>query len=363
MEYLQGHDLYKIISLKDYTKIEEKDMAQIIFKLLKTLIFLHSKNIVHRDIKPENILFSNKKDYSTLKLIDFGLATQTVNDNKTVGTPYYMSPELIKGFSNPKCDVWSVGVILYKMITGKYPFNSNSNNDREVLLKNIKKSDYNTKNLDESECSEEVKDLISKLLVKDYNKRLSSEECIQHPWFKKFYTQKESSLLNNNMLNCLIDFAKKPLLQKEIYFFIAKISTEKEIKQFMDFFDIFDSENTGILTIPEIKNAFKQIGINVNENDLKLIWNGLDFHKDNEVSYTEFLAAMVSTKPYNDLKGNLCTVFNYFKEDKDFITADSILQTGKALNLVMNENGIKKGFEIFKKEKITLDEFQNVIPQ
>ena len=112
MEYLQGHDLYKIISLKDYTKIEEKDMSQIIFKLLKTLIFLHSKNIVHRDIKPENILFSNKKDYSTLKLIDFGLATQSVNDNKTVGTPYYMSPELIKGISTPKCDVWSVGVIL-----------------------------------------------------------------------------------------------------------------------------------------------------------------------------------------------------------------------------------------------------------
>jgi Ca2+-binding EF-hand superfamily protein len=165
------------------------------------------------------------------------------------------------------------------------------------------------------------------------------------------------------MLNCLIDFAKKPLLQKEIYFFIAKVSTEKEIKQFMDFFDIFDSENTGILTIPEIKNAFKQIGINLNESDLKLIWNGLDFHKDNEVSYTEFLAAMVSTKPYNDLKSNLWTVFNYFKEDKDFITADSILQTGKALNLVMNENGIKNGFQIFKKEKITFEEFQNVIPQ
>ena len=363
MEYLQGHDLYKIISLKDYTKIEEKDMSQIIFKLLKTLIFLHSKNIVHRDIKPENILFSNKKDYSTLKLIDFGLATQSVNDNKTVGTPYYMSPELIKGISTPKCDVWSVGVILYKMITGKYPFNSNSINEKEALLNNIKNNKYNTKYLDESECSDEAKDLISKILEKDYNKRLSSEECIQHPWFKKFYTQKESLLLNNKMLNSLIDFARKPLLQKEIYFFIAKVSTEKEIKQFMDFFDIFDSENTGILTIPEIKNAFKQIGINLNESDLKLIWNGLDFHKDNEVSYTEFLAAMVSTKPYNDLKSNLWTVFNYFKEDKDFITADSILQTGKALNLVMNENVIKNGFQIFKKEKITFEEFQNVIPQ
>ena len=137
MEYLQGHDLFKIITLKDYTKIEEKDMSEIIYQLFKTLIFLHTKNIVHRDIKPENILFSNKKDYSTLRIIDFGLATQTVKDTKSVGTPYYMSPELIDGISVPKSDVWSVGVIMYQMLTGKFPFNSSG--DKNNLLDNIKK--------------------------------------------------------------------------------------------------------------------------------------------------------------------------------------------------------------------------------
>ena len=86
MEYLKGHDLYKIISLKKYTGFDEKDMAKIIEQLLKALSFIHSKQIVHRDIKPENILFSNKKDYSTLRIIDFGLAT-TKRDKKSVGTP------------------------------------------------------------------------------------------------------------------------------------------------------------------------------------------------------------------------------------------------------------------------------------
>ena len=152
MEYLNGHDLFKIITLKDYTKIEEKDMSQITYKIFKTLIFLHTKKIVHRDIKPENLLFSNKKDYSSLKLIDFGLATQTVKDTKSVGTPYYMSPELIDGISVPQSDVWSVGVILYQMLTGKYPFYTTG--DKNNLLDNIKKNPYNTKYLEEVECSD-----------------------------------------------------------------------------------------------------------------------------------------------------------------------------------------------------------------
>ena len=360
MEYLQGHDLFKIITLKDYTKIEEKDMSQIIFKLFKTLIFLHTKNIVHRDIKPENILFSNKKDYSTLRIIDFGLATQTVKDTKSVGTPYYMSPELIDGISVPKSDVWSVGVIMYQMLTGKFPFNSSG--DKNNLLDNIKKNPYNTKNLEEVEYSDEVKDLIGKILVKDYNKRLSSEECIKHPWFKKFYVQKESSLVNKMTYNTLLNFANKPILQKEIYFFIAKLSTEKQIKQFIDLFDVLDIENTGVLTKREIEYCFKQVGININQSDLDLIWNGLDFHKDNEVSYTEFLAAMVSGMSFQKLKDSLWTVFNYLKEDEDVVTVDTVLETGKALNLTMNENAIRDGFKIFKREKVTFEEFQNVIP-
>ena len=360
MEYLQGHDLFKIITLKDYTKIEEKDMSQIIYKLFKTLIFLHTKNIVHRDIKPENILFSNKKDYSTLRIIDFGLATQTVKDTKSVGTPYYMSPELIDGISVPKSDVWSVGVIMYQMLTGKFPFNSSG--DKNNLLDNIKKNPYNTKNLEEVEYSDEVKDLIAKILVKDYNKRLSSEECIKHPWFKKFYVQKESSLVNKTTYNTLLNFANKPILQKEIYFFIAKLSTEKQIKPFIDLFDVLDIENTGVLTKPEIEYCFKQVGININQSDLNLIWNGLDFHKDNEVSYTEFLAAMVSGMSFHQLKDSLWTVFNYLKEDEDVVTVETVLETGKALNLIMNENAIRNGFKNFKREKVTFEEFQNIIP-
>ena len=133
MEYLKGYDLYKIISLKKYTGFDEKDMCEIIQQLLKALSFIHNQNIIHRDIKPENILFANKRDYSTLKLIDFGLATTSNKDTKTVGTPYYMSPEVIDGHSNPRSDIWSVGVIIYLMLTGKYHCSQNARRNGHVF--------------------------------------------------------------------------------------------------------------------------------------------------------------------------------------------------------------------------------------
>ena len=116
MEYLKGYDLYKVIALKNYNGFDEKNMCEIIYQLLKALAFIHSQNIIHRDIKPENMLFANKKDYSTLKLIDFGLATNSKKDKNAVGTPYYMAPEMIEGISCPQSDIWSVGVIVYLML-------------------------------------------------------------------------------------------------------------------------------------------------------------------------------------------------------------------------------------------------------
>ena len=146
MEYLKGYDLYKIISLKIYNGFDEKDMCGIIEQLLKALSFIHNQGIVHRDIKPENILFSDRRDYSTLKLIDFGLATYK-KDHKSVGTPYYMAPEMFEGNSCIQSDIWSVGVIVYLMLTGKFPFDVKEN-ENESLYHKVKNDDYDVEPLE-----------------------------------------------------------------------------------------------------------------------------------------------------------------------------------------------------------------------
>lgn len=87
---------------------------------------LHDKNIAHRDIKPENIIFENKNSEYEIKLIDFGLSKLLKIEErmKTVlGTPYYVSPEVLDGLYDKRCDLWSVGVITYMLLCGYPPFN------------------------------------------------------------------------------------------------------------------------------------------------------------------------------------------------------------------------------------------------
>ena len=359
MEYLKGHDLTKIISLKKYTGFDEKDMCKIIQQLLKALSFIHSKNIVHRDIKPENILFSNKRDYTTLRLIDFGLATSGNKDKKSVGTPYYMSPEMINGESCPKSDIWSVGVIVYLMLTEKYPFNSTEDSN---LFDVIKKQSYDITPLEESECSDEAKDFIDKCLKKRIENRMSTSEALKHPWISKFCTKNDTNLLNTDTIGTLLDFANKSALQKEIYYFIAKVSKESDIVKIKQFFNSLDTTNSGTLTLEKIGTAFKKMGIKISENDLKLIYDGLDFHRDGHINYSEFLAAMISS--YNfEKEEKLWSVFNLFKENKknkNYITFDSMNKAVKALNLNIDETEMRKCFSKFDQE-INFEDFKKLI--
>ena len=362
MEYLKGHDLDKIISLKNYTGLDEKNMCQIIQQLLKALSFIHSKNIIHRDIKPENILFSNRRNYSSLKLIDFGLATFFHQDNKSVGTPYYMSPETILGNSTFQSDIWSVGVIVYQMLTSKIPFEVDEKNNISLYDK-IKNEEYNKEYLDEVECSEEAKDFIHKALQKDIKERLTTQEALNHPWIHKFCQNNfDSSYINNESITLLLEFAKKTILQKEIYYYIAKVSNETDIDKYKKFFNQLDIHNNGSLSLEEIKEVFKKNGVEIEENILDEIFNGLNFHNTERINYSEFLSAMVSSK--NFAKENLLvSVFNLLKENeqsKYYITYDSLSNAIKALNLNINEEEIKECFKEYDNE-INYENFKKLV--
>ena len=265
-------------------------------------------------------------------------------DTKSVGTPYYMAPEMIDGHSNARSDIWSVGVIVYLMLTGKYAFQAEKN---ENIYEKIKNDEIDMQPLVDSQCSEEAKDFIIKCLKKNYEKRMTTSKCLEHPWITKFCLKKNSNLLNNDTVDTLLDFANKTALQKEIYYFIAKISSEDDINKLKQFFDQLDVDSSGTLTIEEVEKAFKQIDIDITDVELQQIWEGLDFHKDGQVNYSEFLAAMVSS--YNFQKEEkLWSVFNLFKEgnkNKNYITYESLLSAAKALNLNVNQDEIKKCFE------------------
>ena len=363
MEYLKGQDLSKIISLKNYTDFNENQMGQIIHQLLKALSFIHSKNIIHRDIKPENILFSDKRNIFSLKLIDFGLATFQEQEKKTAGTPMYMSPEMVDGKGTYVSDIWSVGVVVYQMVTGKLPFDGGENDENQILYEHIKNDEYNKEKLNNVECSDDVKDFIDKALQKDIKKRMTVQEALNHPWIKKFNVNSlDPSLLNENTIQLLLNFSKKPALQKEIYYFLAKISNENDIAIYKNIFNFFDMNNTGGLSKNDLKEGLEKNKIDIDEDTLDIIFDGLDFHNNGKIYYSEFLAAMVSSKDFNK-EEKIISVFNLLKENEqnnNYITYDSLENAAKALNLNINKERIKHCFKRLN-ESINLEKFQKII--
>ena len=129
-ERCRGGELFDEIQKR--RGFSEKDAAEIMAQVLRAVIYCHANDICHRDLKPENILIETD---GVVKVIDFGIA-MAFNPEKgmhtVLGTPYYMAPEILsRNRYDEKCDVWSLGVILFCMLTGKPPFYGST--DDEII--------------------------------------------------------------------------------------------------------------------------------------------------------------------------------------------------------------------------------------
>lgn len=144
-EYIDGGELFDEIVKRKY--MCEEDAAYIIKQILSAIVYCHSRGVVHRDLKPENILIDSvtAEGKINIKVIDFGTALFVSPDTKMsemLGTPYYIAPEVINGKYNEKCDVWSIGVILFILLSGTPPFNGFTDTE---IMDNVKKGNYNFK--------------------------------------------------------------------------------------------------------------------------------------------------------------------------------------------------------------------------
>uniref|UniRef100_A0A8C8SL73 non-specific serine/threonine protein kinase n=1 Tax=Pelusios castaneus TaxID=367368 RepID=A0A8C8SL73_9SAUR len=184
LEYVPGGDLFDAII--ESVKFTEHDAALMITDLCEALVYIHGKNIVHRDLKPENLLVQHNADKSTtLKLADFGLAKKVTKPVFTVcGTPTYVAPEILaeKGYGL-EVDMWATGVILYILLCGFPPFRSQER-DQEELFQIIQLGHYEFLSPYWDSISGAAKDLISRLLVIDPQKRYTAQQVLQHPWIR-----------------------------------------------------------------------------------------------------------------------------------------------------------------------------------
>ena len=253
--------------------------------------------------------------------------------------------------------MWSVGVILHLMLTGSFPFKGDKEGGEKDLFYQIVNSPFDPKKIDAAPFSEESKDMVKKLLVKDQSKRLSAEEALEHPWMAK-YMRGKSTLIKGDTLDTIKKVTMKTALQKEILFFIAKITNESEVTKLREMFNQLDTTNSGTLTIAEIREAFHKLGHSISESDIDIIWKGLDFHQDGKINYTEFLAATMSSLNFSK-EEEIWSAFKYFEEteaDKEgTISIESLFKALRAFNISVDEEAIRKGFNELENKGKVLD--------
>ena len=362
MEYIAGDNLFRVLTDQKGFKFTERTISKIMTCLLKAVLFLHHNGIIHRDIKPENIVFVEPNNFNALKLIDFGLSIQqnAKKDNRRVGTPYYMSPEMVRGNFNYASDVWSIGVILYIMVTGKQPFRGKS---KEEVFEKIKKGNYDKNTLNRAKCSKEVKDLIKKMLVTEYSKRITVECALDHIWFKQFENNKNINLVvDEEIIESLKQFQYQNIFQKEIRYYLAKLCSDKEIIKLKHAFLAIDKDNSGEIEYEEIPKIFNELNIKASDTELKNIFSSMDFHCDGKVNYSEFLAATISTINFNK-EEKLWSAFKYFDTtDSGYITFDSVMDALNNSGVIIDEEGLTKTFNELQKKgkKINFREFKAI---
>ncbi|OHT16232.1 CAMK family protein kinase [Tritrichomonas foetus] len=177
MEYVEHGNLFEFIN--GHTSLDENSARKIFSQLVSALAYLHNrKYIAHRDLKAENILLDR---YNNIRLIDFGLSNEFTKINpflKTAcGSPAYAAPEMIQGHPYTKAaDIWSAGIVLYAMVSGRLPFDDN--NVQTILQKVVYTEVVYPPNMSRS-----LIDLLKRLLTKDPAKRITISQIVQHPWF------------------------------------------------------------------------------------------------------------------------------------------------------------------------------------
>ncbi|CAM8978526.1 unnamed protein product [Rhodiola kirilowii] len=356
MELCAGGELFdRIIAKGHYTERAAASLLRTIVQIVHTC---HSMGVIHRDVKPENFLLLNKDENAPLKATDFGLSVFFKQGDKfkdIVGSAYYIAPEVLKRNYGPEVDIWSVGVMLYILLCGVPPFWAESEHGifNAILRRHV---DFTSDPW--PSISHVAKDLVRKMLNSDPKQRLTAFQVLNHPWIKEDGEAPDTPL-DNAVLDRLKQFRAMNKFKKVALRVIAGCLSEEEIMGLKEMFKGMDTDNSGTITMEELKQGLAKQGTKLSEYEVKQLMEAADADGNGIIDYDEFITATMHMNRM-DREEHLYTAFQYFdKDNSGYITTEELEQALKEYGMLEGRdiNEILAEVDADNDGRINYDEF------
>eukprot|EP00850_Spirogloea_muscicola_P011539 SM000072S21173 [mRNA] locus=s72:156605:160594:+ [translate_table: standard] len=311
MELCEGGELFdRIIARGHYS---ERQAANIIKTIIEVVEVCHLHGVMHRDLKPENFLFASKEEDALLKAIDFGLSVSFTPGEvfaEVVGSPYYMAPEVLKRSYGPEADVWSAGVILYILLCGVPPFWAEN---EQGVAKAILRGEIDFIRDPWPKVSISAKSLVRRMLEQDPQKRLSARQVKAHPWLENAHEAPDTPL-GSAVLSRMKQFTAMNKLKKRALKVIAESLSEEEVTGLRSVFSMMDADNSGSITVDELRQGLTRIGSNLSEVEVRQLLEAADVDGDGTIDYGEFVAATMHMQRMEN-EAHIHAAFDHFDRD------------------------------------------------
>ena len=315
----------------------------------------------------------------SVKVIDFGEAIFMPQKKKNIddfaGTLNYLSPELIKGQMIKELDEWSCGVLMYNLLSGKFPFDGKT---EEEILNNIETKKLNLDIPELNNVSDDCKDLISKLLERNIFRRIKAKNALEHSFFKTGIKMKKiiGGMENKQMekvLNTWINLQKSHkqtnsgMFKKAVLAYMALNFVEKEEEKKMKnlFYKLSGGNRNFLITKENFSITIKQVSDNYTDEEINNLFDKLDDNKSGIIEYEEIVRGFSDREKLLNEK-NMREAFNFFDKDKNgTITwseiSEVIFKNKKMPKIFMNQFLAEISSETGKDVNITFDDFCKII--